>query len=582
MRFSDIRRDFFDRLEGRILIMCAIDVDAICSCKILQFLLESYNLQYSVAPVASIETLCKTFEEYRSSVDTIVTINFGNLINLKKLLKPSRQLKFFVIDSHRPIEIHNYFKNKQIKVHLNHKNEPNLKVPLERDIFFFNKKTNTDGNRHDDDDDDEDDDQDQEDENIIALLSADASDLTTEQLEMRRKLRDKLRKKEKLLYDYEEYHFYNRSVALIMYELAYYLSKSNNYLLWLGIVGLTYQFKTEKISYDVFEKEAAGIKNQISRNQVSNDILNSWTIIYTKDLNIDLYRKWSVYESLFHTPMTVYKFKLWNEGGCKDFSGFLAESGLKLSQAKNSYVAMELDFKGGLLDMFETVCFGPRQYVYDMHDLITLGFTMKCGFQKTLSSNDVGIALRAILESDDPKTTPTEKFIRAIQSLSNDESGFALLNIGFEEAKVQMRTMFELVKTLITELKVLDEGPFLHVDLQDHPISRNFARGESLMTFTRFLLNSYVSSKATRLKRRAVTLPMILFSLDYQNLDQTIVVGIPPLAQEKKRSFFAKAFQQAATEIDCELRTDLSETNLVRININQKNQLLEQMKIILE
>lgn len=565
MIIKDIRKEFFDVLKGRILIMCALDVDAICACKILQFLLESYNLQYSVAPVASIESLWKSFEEYRNSVDSIITINFGNLINLPELLKPAENLNFYVIDSHRPINVYNFYKNPQVKLFIN-KIEQDLNIPPKSKIFLKNDNGIEEN-----------------DEANLALLTADARDLTNEQLEKRRELREWLVQKQKLMFDYEEFHFYNRSVSLIMYDLAYYLSKNNNYLLWLGIIGLTYQLKSEKISHDLFEQEAEKLIRHISRNQVSSNHArgNGWKIRWQKDLQMDLYRKWTIYDSLWHTPLSVCRFQLWNDKGQRNLLEFLVECGLRLDQCKQTYVAMDLDYRSELLTNIQRVCLGDSQYKYNLQDLISRAFIMSSGFKNTFSANDIVLAVRALLESHDPDSTMTEKFVRAIQSLSYDE--FTLLESGFEAARLQLKSMFEQVKALITTLKVIDAGVFLHVDLQEHAtISRHFARGDSLMAFARFLLMAFVSSKTTRVARRVVRLPLILFSPDYYDQEQILIVGIPPVAQESKKNFFGKAFEQAAANIDCEIKADLSETNLVRTGVNHKNQLLDQLKLLLE
>jgi len=567
MIIKDVRKEFFDQLKGRILIMCALDVDAICACKILQFLLESFNLQYSVAPVASVDNLWKSFEEYRNSVDSIITINFGNLINLPQLLKPPENLNFFVIDSHRPINVYNYYKNDQVKLYIN-KVEHDLNIPPKSKIFLKNDS----GIGTED-----------EDEENLALLTADARDLTNEQLEKRRELREWLIQKQKLMFEYEEFHFYNRAVSLIMYDLAIYLSKNNNYLLWLGIVGLTYQLKTEKISASMFEAEAERVVRHISRNRVSSHHArgNSWKIKWQVDLQIDLYRKWTLYDSLWHSQLSVCRFQLWNDKGQRNLLEFLVECGLKLDQCKQTYIAMDLDYKRELLTNVQQVCLGDSQYKYNLQDLISRAFVMSSGFRNTFCANDVVLAARALLESHDPDSTITEKFVRAIQSLSYDE--FTLLEQGFDAARVQLKSMFEQVKALITTLKVMDVGVFLHVDLQEHAnISKNFARGDSLMSFARFLLNAYVSSKTTRLARRAVRLPLILFCPDYYDQERVLIVGIPPIAQESKKNFFGKAFEQAAANVECEIKADLSETNLVRTSINYKNLLLDQLKLLLE
>lgn len=572
MIIKDIRKEFFDVLKGRILIMCALDVDAICACKILQFLLESHNLQYSVAPVASMDSLWNSFEEYRNSVDTIIFINFGNLFNITKLLKPAENLIFYVIDSHRPINVYNYYRNPQVKLYIN-RHEEELKIPSERRIFL--KRGDEAGHNTDEDDDAAE----------MELLTADARDLSLDQLKKRRELREWILKKQKALFDYEEFHFYNRSVALIMYDLANYLSKNNNYLLWLGIIGITYQLRSDKIDPAVFEYEAEKIIRYKSRNQVSNNHArgNKWRIEWEIDLQLELYRRWTVFDSLCHSPLTACKFKLWNDKGISDLHEFMVTCGLKTSATKQQYAAMDIDFRKGLTSCVSDVCLGELRFKYNLQNLITRAFVVHAGFKKSFCANDFVLSVRALLESHDPNTKMTEKFVRAVQSLSYDDIEFSSLTDGFKLAQSQLKSMFVQMKYLITNLKVLDAGAFLHVDLSDQgTASCDFARGESLMAFARFLLAAYVESKSTRLARRAVRQPLVLFSPDYHNEEEIIIVGIPPVAQQLKKNFFAKAFEQAAATLGCEIKADLSETNLIRTSVHHKIPMFEQMKQLLD
>ena len=53
---------------------------------------------------------------------------------------------------------------------------------------------------------------------------------------------------------------------------------------------------------------------------------------YQKELNLNLYRHWSISESLHHTIYTAAKFKIWTHKGKQKLSEFLAELGLPLVQ----------------------------------------------------------------------------------------------------------------------------------------------------------------------------------------------------------------------------------------------------------
>jgi cell division control protein 45 len=52
--------------------------------------------------------------------------------------------------------------------------------------------------------------------------------------------------------------------------------------------------------------------------------------LYSQELNLNLYRHWSLYESLSHTVYTAAKFRIWLNKGKQRLSEFLAELGLPL------------------------------------------------------------------------------------------------------------------------------------------------------------------------------------------------------------------------------------------------------------
>lgn len=569
MIINDIRKEFFQQLKGRILIFSSLDVDAICSCKILQFLLGAYNLQYTVAPIESFDDLSKSFDEYRNSVDSVILLNFGNLINIPQVLKPPQDLNFYIIDSHRPINVHNYYKNPQVKLIINSR-EPDLNIPSRSKIFLEDDN----GQELEDD------------ESTLALLHADPRDLSNQQLEKRRELRSWLVQKQRVMFDYEEFHYYNRSISIIVYELACLLAKNNNLLLWLGIVGLTYQLKSEKITRELFETEAEKIIRFIKRNEISSHLAvgSNWSIKWEKDLQLDLYRKWTIYDSLWNTPLTVCKFQLYNDKGQRNLSEFLVECGLALVQCKQLYVKMSLEYKYQLLDDIYKVCLGERAFKYNLQELATRGFVMRSSFKTIFSACDCVLSIRALLESYDPKTTRTEKFVRAIESLSADDRDMHIMTEGCDLAKIQLQSMFRQVRHVLNNQKVIDSGVFFCVDLTESKDTdiRDFTTGDTLMSFARFLLAAYVSSKPSKIARRAVEIPLIIVCMDYNFEDMIYMGGVPPVALESKKNFFKMAFEQAATNIDCEIKPDLTETGLIRTNLNNKNILIDQMRTIME
>jgi cell division control protein 45 len=65
MFISDIRKEFFDLLcaDDRVLVIANIDVDSICSVKILQTLLQCEHVAYTLVPITGKSDLIKAFDE---------------------------------------------------------------------------------------------------------------------------------------------------------------------------------------------------------------------------------------------------------------------------------------------------------------------------------------------------------------------------------------------------------------------------------------------------------------------------------------------------------------------------------------
>jgi len=64
MYVSDLKREFYDVILGkRVLILVNFDVDAICSCRILQYLLLCDTVSYSIIPVQNQSELVSAYKE---------------------------------------------------------------------------------------------------------------------------------------------------------------------------------------------------------------------------------------------------------------------------------------------------------------------------------------------------------------------------------------------------------------------------------------------------------------------------------------------------------------------------------------
>lgn len=100
-------KDFFAQIINcqEVLILYCQDVEALCTCILITRFLEN-KVYYSVYPVdrdSDLSNIGKLLNGYAC----VLTLNFGNLLNLGTLLPSDHDSKIFVLDTHLPINQHN-------------------------------------------------------------------------------------------------------------------------------------------------------------------------------------------------------------------------------------------------------------------------------------------------------------------------------------------------------------------------------------------------------------------------------------------------------------------------------------------
>ncbi|KAK4191992.1 putative cell division control protein 45 [Podospora australis] len=293
---------------------------------------------------------------------------------------------------------------------------------------------------------------------------------------LRRRLLRLRRENEAILRDYYRLGTaYSEPISSMMYSLASELGREDNDLLWLAIVGVTsmelYGRSSAGVAVPVRSSEARpasgwlGMRGarirQLLRDEVrrlnppevgrggvipENTGIIPTTARSPEDTSIRLspepkfllIRHWSLYDSMLHSPYLFSRLKTWSETGLKRLHKLLAKMGVSLVQCKQSYTHMDMMLKRELRTKLLKYA-----SLYNLDELVPTidtdgkdrggakdgwGFVRSWGWRATLSAQDVGVVIGALLEvgkntspSDNNPGGPSQELVEAGSNESPSE-----------------------------------------------------------------------------------------------------------------------------------------------------------------
>ncbi|KAK0742174.1 CDC45 family [Apiosordaria backusii] len=279
---------------------------------------------------------------------------------------------------------------------------------------------------------------------------------------LRRRLLRLRRENETILRDYYRLGTaYSEPISSMMYSLASELGREDNDLLWLAIVGVT--------SMELYGRSSAGIAvpvrtgearpasgwlgmrgariRQLLRDENTGVIPTTarspedTSIRLSPEPKFLLIRHWSLYDSMLHSPYLFSRLKTWSETGLKRLHKLLAKMGVSLVQCKQSYTHMDMTLKRELRSKLLKYA-----SLYNLDELVptidtdgkdrggakdSWGFVRSWGWRATLSAQDVGVVIGALLEvgknssSSDPSTSeggPSQDLMEISTTASSSSS----------------------------------------------------------------------------------------------------------------------------------------------------------------
>lgn len=540
------------------------DVDSLCALKIIGHVLESDSIRYACYPVSSFKEIHKyagpNLSSSSESLITILLINWGCHRDLRRVLQLGPLARVFVVDSHRPIHLHNLSDQNDSVVVLytrDDENQADLVYDFDVSTVANVSELNSDGEVEEDSE--------SEDENESDIEEGGEVGRKRKRGSENERNPDKLFKKLKRDYYYMgTYH--GKPSGCLMYELSHSLRKNTNELLWLACVALTDQFVHERLTEERYQAGVMELEQHINSSgnldAITSITLKDGTkvtapdssrIAYEDEPRLMLLQEWNLFDSMLCSSYVATKLKTWSDHGLKNMQLLLARMGFARAECKQKYQYMSVEIKHKMKDMFQK--FLPE---IGLRDFYYRGFLLLHGYSSKVSAADVVYGVTALLESsvETDGSSGSKQFGMAYDALSFNK--VEKLELGMRQAIKVQRAVLRQGSTAITKKGSIRSGSkFRWVKLEDTADTNLLCHPQALTKFGFFLMDA-LREKGARMK------PLICVCYT-QEREKVLIVGIcgKPRLGARNGNAFGIAFRSAAEETDAEFFHELFESSWI-------------------
>ncbi|XP_039146344.1 cell division control protein 45 homolog [Dioscorea cayenensis subsp. rotundata] len=539
----------------------ASDADSLCALKIITHVLSSDSIRYSVYPVSSFHQIAGSKFLSPDQSATLLLINWGCHRDIRRLLDlVSSESRVFVVDSHRPIHLHNLSEqNDRVIVLHTPEDEDQPTLDLSEDIDVLTLANASDLNSDDelDDSPDSDEDSESEDEGVSRKRRRVSEESESDPVKLFRKLKSKY---------YKMGTFHGRPSGCLMFELAHSLRKNTNELLWLACVSLTDQFVHERITDLRYETAAFDLQQQINSSGNSGSITSvtlkdgtkiqtpeSSRIAFEDEPRLMLLREWNLFDSMLCSSYIATKLKTWSDNGLKKLMLLLARMGFPLVECQKKFQYMSMEVKQRLKG--ELIRFLPE---YGLTDLYYRSFLRIHGYSSKVSAADVVYGVTALLESfiECKESSSAEQFWLAYSALSLNNLN--QLKKGMQNAIEIQRAILRQGSLAVTKTGFIRSGrKFRWVKLEDPVDTKCLGYPQALTKFCFFLMDA--------LKERGAKMKPLICACMGKEVGKVLVVGVcgKPRVGAIQGNSFGIAFRVTAEEIGAEYFHELFESSWI-------------------
>jgi hypothetical protein len=400
------------RWAGRITtqIFVAMDCDGVCSAHTWVELMRVRSVEHTIVPVSNYTAIMDQLAKLqgRDEIRNLVFLNCGAIIDLNKHAEKNglHDVNFYVFDSHGPVHEANEAAAENIQVF-----QDTISVDIPQD------------------------------------MDADSDTDSTASTEdgRKRKRRGKASRKKRRR-DVQTSYF-TAPVAVTLYHLAYSQACATEQMLWSASIALTGGYVQGHLSENTIDDTMSQrLQVWLEDLGVGKDTM----LKIDEDLQLILYRHWSLQDAVTHTDFMYAKSTLWKESGQRWLKSFFVNVGLEPAHYTKNYAALPLDKQRSLLE--NTVQQADR--MWDISNLArlemirtdnTLASPAPRLFLQEMSATDMAYCVQAMLEQQDEEDS-FGPFYRAMDTLDMDP---CLLEIAVKRVMASQRDILSQTKIIM-------------------------------------------------------------------------------------------------------------------------------------
>ncbi|KAI6231497.1 hypothetical protein M3Y95_00388000 [Aphelenchoides besseyi] len=398
---KDFKEGFYGSVirSENVVIITNVDVDSLCAATILTNLLETDEVMYSLLAISSWSELKELFDEYsllNNPPTHYVLLNCGGYRSFLEMeIELPKKSSIFIIDSKRPFHLDNVFSAEGIHVLCLDSELNELNLPEYSQIVDPNSQSDSDS-----------DEEDAENQEISIAERVERRLLKRKEMAVHRQNRDQI------LFEYNRFTYTSIPTSVFLLKLAHSMGKSTAGLTWCAAVGLSsYQVEnsisTQTYSAICLEHMKPFIRRFGPREKLRID--PNFRISFDRELQLPLYRHWTLNDSIFNNLFFICKARMWSHVGKDLVKHVYASLGIPLHECTENFESLSPERRK---EIFEILAKYMNSEFFS--------FFSHLGYSRVYSAVDVARVLALILQPPRNQQQQAEErnsFLKAFQLL---------------------------------------------------------------------------------------------------------------------------------------------------------------------